>query len=297
MINLDYYKGIDFYSDGEIEDEILKIFEDGQDVDEVLKKDNRWPILYHLSPQRTYLLEWFPFEPNQNLLEIGAGCGALTGLFCEKLKKVTAVELSKKRSQINQARNSKYSNLEIMVSNINDVVIKEQFDYVTLIGVLEYTKSFIHTEDPYKELFDKIKKWLKPNGKLIVAIENRFGLKYWAGAKEDHTGKLFDGIEGYRENNKIETFSKQELSDLLINNGFNDIDFYYPYPDYKLPNLIYSDQYLPDINDCLAPSENYDLERMAFLDESNVMSALIKNRMFDFFSNSYLVFTGVGEKQ
>lgn len=297
MINLDYYKGTDLYSDGDIENEMLEIFQKGLDPEEVIKKDNRWPILYHLSPQRTYLLEWFPFRKDETLLEIGSGCGALTGLFCEKLEKVTAVDLSKRRSQINQARNSKHDNLEIMVGNINDVVIKDKFDYVTLIGVMEYTKSFIDAKDPYAELFNKIKKWLKPNGKLIIAIENKFGLKYWAGAREDHTGNLFDGIEGYKGNSKVETFSKLELSDLLIGNGFDKVDFYYPYPDYKLPDLIYSDEYLPDVNDVLKPADNYDQERMVFMDEPTVLSGLIKNNMFGFFANSYLIIADFGGKR
>ena len=34
----------------------------------------------------------------------------------------------------------------------------------------------------------KIKQLLKPDGKLLIAIENQYGLKYWCGALEDHTG-------------------------------------------------------------------------------------------------------------
>jgi SAM-dependent methyltransferase len=290
MINLKYYKGVDLYSDGDVEQDLLEIFQKGQDPEEIIQKDHRWPVLYHLSPQREYLLEWFPFKKEQNLLEIGSGCGALTGLFCERLNNVTAVELSKKRSEINDARNSKHNNLEIMVGNISDVVIEDKFDYVTLIGVLEYAKSFIDSNEPYVELFKKIKKWLKPKGKLIIAIENKFGLKYWTGAKEDHTGKLFEGLQGYPGNNKVETFGKKELSDLLTNNDFSKLEFYYPYPDYKLPDAIYSDNFLPDLDDILKPANNYDSERFVLMDEASVISGLLKNKIFDNFCNSFLVF-------
>lgn len=37
--------------------------------------------------------------------------------------------------------------------------------------------------------FKKISGYLKEDGKLLIAIENKFGLKYWAGS-EDHTGKF-----------------------------------------------------------------------------------------------------------
>ena len=68
-------------------------------------------------------------------LEIGAGCGAVTGLLCRKCDRVVAVDLSKKRSTINATRNRDCDNLEIMVGNFEDIQIEEKFDYVTLIGV------------------------------------------------------------------------------------------------------------------------------------------------------------------
>ena len=151
------------------------------DYSEVLKKDDRWPILYHLSPIRHNLLQWYDFKENATILEIGAGCGAITGCLCEKAKKVTCVELSKRRSTINATRNKKYNNFEIMVGNFEDVVIEEKFDYVTLIGVLEYAPSYIKSDNPFNEMLDRIKGYLKPDGKVIIAIENRFGIKYFSG--------------------------------------------------------------------------------------------------------------------
>ena len=38
------------------------------------------------------------------------------------------------------------------------------------------------------------------NGNIIIAIENRYGMKYWAGCREDHNGEFFSGIENYQEN-------------------------------------------------------------------------------------------------
>ena len=94
----EYHHGADLYSDGAVEDELLALFKTGGDVSAVLRRDKRWPVLYHLSPERRNLLEWFPFKTDGKLLEIGAGYGALTGLFAEKAANVTAVELSARRS-------------------------------------------------------------------------------------------------------------------------------------------------------------------------------------------------------
>ena len=44
-----------------------------------------------------------------------------------------------------------------------------------------------------------------------MAIENKLGLKYFAGCKEDHVGRMFEGIEGYKNTSGVETFSKREL--------------------------------------------------------------------------------------
>jgi SAM-dependent methyltransferase len=290
MINLDFYKGEDRYSDGEIEEELLEIVKENKDFTEILANDNRWPILYHLSPERRNLLEWFPFKKTARLLEIGAGCGALTGLFCEKVKEVTVMELSKRRANIIAHRCVDSKNLEIFVGNFADIRVEKTFDYITLIGVLEYTRSFIQSPNPYRDLFKKIRKLLKKKGTLIVAIENKFGLKYWAGAKEDHTGQLFSGLDGYVKNNSVETFGKEEIKGLLLENGFGNIKFYYPYPDYKLPTQIFSDLFLPGLDNALPNAPNFDNDRFRFFNEKLAFLNIIKNNKFDFFSNSFLIF-------
>lgn len=94
---------------------------------------------------------------------------------------------------------------------------------------------------------------LKPGGKIIIAIENRLGLKYWAGCTEDHTGTYFEGLEGYPKTEGVKTFSKKELLDIIHQAGEFSTTFYYPYPDYKFPMTIYSDEYLPKKESFLTP--------------------------------------------
>ncbi len=288
-LNLNYYKGVDAYSDGSIEEEILKISEEHDDFSEVLKNDNRWAILYHLTPLRRNLLEWYNFDKNSHVLEIGAGCGAITGLLCEKVKTVTAVELSKRRAEIILNRTNNYDNIEIIVGNLNDIEFDKKFDYITLIGVLEYAGRFTSGENPYAEFLKKVKSLLKPNGTLIIAIENKFGLKYFAGAREDHTGKLFDSIENYKEDTGVRTFGKSELEELLSKIGFNHLDFHYPMPDYKIPTQIFSDEFSPKYGQMDNFSNAYDKDRYAFFDEKLAWQNIIQNKQFPFFANSFLV--------
>lgn len=290
VLNLTYYKGEDLYSDGDVENKILEIFKNHEDIQKRLMQDDDWAILYHLSPIRQNILEWYDFEKDASILEIGSGCGAISGLFCEKAKRVVGIDLSKRRSMINAKRNKQYDNLEIMVGNFEDIELTETFDYVTLIGVLEYADSYINSEKPYEEMLRRVKKFLKPHGKLIIAIENKFGLKYFAGAMEDHTGSLFDGIENYKNVSSVRTFSKNEIEELLQKAGYQKNEFYYPVPDYKLPSAVYAEKYLPKAGDLRNMGTAYDRARFKLFDEDIVYDQFCKDQKFEYFSNSFLIF-------
>lgn len=292
-LNLTYYKGEDTYSDGPIEDVLLEAVQNVDNLDEFLQNNSEWALLYHLSPIRHNILDWYNFEEGASVLEIGAGCGAITGLFCEKADRVVAIDLSKKRSLINATRNKHYSNLEIMVGNFEDIQLEEKFDYVTLIGVFEYSVYYINSENPFHEMLQKVKQYLKPNGKLIIAIENKYGLKYWNGAREDHTGNMFDGLNNYTGVDRVRTFSKKQLTKLLEDAGFVDNAYYYPMPDYKLPNEVFSDEYLPQKGTLRNFSAAYDRERYLLYEEELVYDSLCEDGLFAEFANSFLVISSL----
>lgn len=291
-LNLNFYTGSDFYSDGDIENELLEIVKSHTNYEEILANDSRWPILYHLSPIRQNIINWYPFKENASCLEIGGGCGAITGALCDSLSEVKVVELSKRRASINFERHKDYDNLEIIVANLNDIQFDQKFDYITLNGVLEYAGSFTKTDEPYKDFLKQIKQYLKPEGKLIIAIENRYGLKYFSGSKEDHTAKEFDGITGYINNNTVRTFGKTELETLLKESGYPTQEFYYPHPDYKMPMEIYSENWLPSIDSMLAQAPNFDFDKYELFNETQAYQGIIENNQFEFFANSFLVICG-----
>ena len=49
---------------------------------------------------------------------------------------------------------------------------------------------------PYVEMLRKIRNHLNPGGKIVIAIENRLGMKYWAGCAEDHNAALDCELKG-----------------------------------------------------------------------------------------------------
>jgi SAM-dependent methyltransferase len=281
--------GAQTYSDGPVEDALLAAFARGETAEEILAHDVSWPALYHLSAVRRNLLEWFPFDPAARVLEIGAGCGALTGLLCERTRDVTAIELSRKRAEIIRARHGDRRNLTIAVGNVRDLAAGERFDLVTLVGVLEYAPSFTPGADPAAALLEVVAEQLAPGGTLIVAIENRFGLKYWGGAAEDHTGAPFDGLEGYVRHGWVRTFGRAALEQLLRRAGFTQAQFHYPMPDYKLPESIFSERRPVEPGEVACPFPSFDRERLRLFDELAALDGIAQDGAFPFFANSFLV--------
>jgi len=258
--------------------------------DNILRFDGRWLTFYHLSEMRQSILNWYEFDSNSDLLEIGGGMGALTGLFCEKCSHVTTIESSKLRAEAIYSRYIDEDNLDIFVGDLSNIKFEKKFDYITVIGELNNQLNILK-QKPF-EFLRELKNLLKPNGKLLLAIENRFGIKYWCGSKEENTGIPFEGINGYPSLENSKTFSKKELENIIHQAGFRHLKFYYPMPDYKLPQIIYSENYLPktDVKSRLLP---YYVDKTTIIaSEMALYDEIIENNVFEFFSNSFLVECG-----
>ena len=148
--------------------------------------------------------------------------------------------------------------LKIIVGNFKNIKIVKKYDVITLIGVLEYAYHYIEGKEPYQEFIKKLAECLKPGGRIYIAIENKLGLKYFAGYPEDHLGKIYAGLEGYERSDKVRTFTRTELKSLVEKNGFYNVEFYYPFPDYKLPTVIYHESILKDADIEFKEISNYD---------------------------------------
>ncbi|MCR4907656.1 MAG: class I SAM-dependent methyltransferase [Lachnospiraceae bacterium] len=285
------YSGEDLYSEGEAEDRLLEAVRKypKEEYNRLIAESGSWSFLYHLSDLRGNIVDFLPIKKNHRVLEVGSGCGAITGTLAEKAGQVTCIELSRKRSLINAFRND-MENVTIRVGNFQDVEprLKETYDYILLIGVLEYAGTYIQGPEPERELLTKLKGHLAEGGTLVVAIENQYGIKYFSGAAEDHTGRLYDGIEGYPKASGVRTYSRQALSALAEKTGFTPF-FMYPWPDYKFPVTVYSDSYLPKPGDFTSTGLNFDADRFCAFDEAAAMNEAVRTGMFPLLSNSFLL--------
>ena len=291
-VELDYrfYDGQDTYNEGdEVEEKVLSVLKEGRDPWQVLKEDERWPILYQLSERRKAIVEPMAIDKTCDVLEIGAGMGPVTAALASRCAHVDCVELSERRALANAWRNRACDNICIYVGNFERIELERQYDVITLIGVLEYAGSYLHGEgDPFAAMLRRASSLLRENGRLYVAIENKLGMKYFAGCREDHLGRMFAGICGY-EDGGVRTFTRSELDRLLLANGFGRTYFYYPYPDYKLPQQIFSDDYLPTALDLPTCGISYDMPRQVLFREVEALRSLAGTEEMKIFSNSFLV--------
>ncbi len=291
------------YTDGSImEQRILEILRTAEDVSSsahiAYDQYDSWPVRYHLAPERANLLRHLDFSGTE-VLELGAGMGAVSRYIAEQDCSLTVVEGTVMRYSCLMERLRGLDNWEGQVGNIQHVTFDKKFDVVCVLGVLEYAQMYMEPTDSYPgshfNLFlDKVSELLTDEGVIILAIENKLGLKYWSGAGEDHSNKLFDGISGYSFNKTPKTFSRMEMYNLFQQISFSSIDAFYPFPDYKLPSSVLSHSFVkkfPNIAAEIAtrrPFENYATNRPYFFSEHLVLQNIAQSGLFEEFTNSFL---------
>ena len=279
-LNLDFYKENEEDISQEEKtfiDTKLKNIDFEKDCISIIKNEPTLENILTLSEIRENILSWYPFKENSSILEIGANLGEITGLFCQKAKKVVAIEESKTKAEIIAKRHQNKQNLEIMVGDLNNIKIEEKFDYIILIGYLENKKV------DFKQTLNIAKTLLAENGTILLALDNKLGMKYFS--KTDSTGITISNPvnKQFINLNKIYEY----LKELDLSN----IKTYYPMPDYKLTNVIFTDQRPLSKNDLSRNVTYNNNDTILFFDENTAYRELldIKENISKNFVNSYLL--------
>lgn len=292
-INFDFYKEDVLYNIGKDEEKIIKYImaNSPNEYERIIEEDMSAEVILALSTLRNNIVYSYDFVPNSSILEIGGHFGEVTSLLCDKANKVVSIETVKKRAEAIAKRCENKENLEIFVGNIKDIKIEEKFDYITLFGVLEYAPDFFNTKTPAVDLISYCKDLLKNDGKLLIATNNKFALKSYVGEIDECTNNTFDSITGYKNSKRNYKLGKKQIEDILKNLDLKHYKFLYPLPDYKLPNIIFSDEYLPSSSKINGYFPYYRDESNIFFSEVDAFDAIIKEdvNMFKFFSNSYFI--------
>lgn len=275
----------------DVEKDIIRYIEnnENEDYSEVLKSDKRWEVFYHLSPTRAAIVDWYDFEKDAEVLEVGGGFGAITGRLCDKVRNVTVSEKREYRAKAIKKRYSRRKNLLVFSDDVLHLTYEKKYDYIFLNDVLETCGEGTDALFVYANFLKAVSLLLKEQGKILFTVENRLGIKYFCGVKEKYSNVAFCGINRYPEEVKGRTFSKFEIEQILKEAQIEDYKFYYPMPDYITPQVIYSDDYLPGRNINERVTAYYPKENPLLVVENIAYKDLVENNMFSFMANSFFV--------
>ena len=270
-INMEFYeKSEEKFSENE--KKVVEFFLEDKNFDEIIENEPTVNNYIHLSQVKENLLNWYEFKKDSSLLEVGSGFGELTNLFVKKKLNIVSIESSLEKSKILEKRFKDFDNIEVIVGEFEKIDIKKKFDYIVITDYLE--------ENDFCKTLENSKKYLKNNGTILLAIDNKYGIKNWKG-KNNYKfilDKDFKNTKKYIENN---------LNEL----GFINYKFYYIYPEYKAPNLIYTDEHKITLEDISRNFElNEDYEDLVFK-ENDLLENILKdeNELINFFANSFLI--------
>lgn len=273
-------------------DHYITLHPDGV-YDEALSADGRWEVFFHLSDMRQALFGWYDMPKDADVLEIGCGFGALTGVLAERAAHVAALDDSLFRARACAKRWNKKDNIDVYAGHLRDIPFSQRFDVVTLMDVLPRVANGDTSLAPYAAYLKSLLAYLKPQGRLLLAMDNRLGLKFACGAHDPYSDEPFGELSG--ANDKGRLFTQAEIGEILAEAGFIYWKFYYPLPDWRLPQFIFTDDALPEpnIGDTLIP---YDpMPDACVLPESALYESVMLNGLFPGMANSFLVECGMTE--
>lgn len=215
---------------------------------------NRWLCDIVTHPSRTRFLDLHRPTPGALVLDVGAGWGQTT-LPLASTNPVVALEPTPERLEFIEAAAGQMGtrgNIYFLEASMTETDFDPVFDYIACIGVLEWVPKFDRRGEPRAvqlEFLRRLRRSLAPRGRCCLGIENRLGLKYLLGARDDHTGlagvNVFDAqlaTARHRsrtgEELRVLTYSLAEYRTLFREAGFLQVEAYAAFPDYKLPELI-----------------------------------------------------------
>jgi len=263
------------------------------DDTQVKDKISNFEEFFRTTQIRENIINWYDFKNNSSILEIGCDFGQVTKFFCRTDLSVESIEMDKEKYEYTKKILEKFKNINLFNKNL--ISYKEEnnqkkFDYIIVTTSMDRLNEFVLENKKnvaFNKFLDIAEGLLNYNGVILIAIDNKFSIRNFSGATFNGTSS-YSVLEGKIKNTGV--FSKKEIINILENSNFNKYKFYYPFPDYKLPSVIYTDEYLPNKNsNKLKYLVYYNPKDTVVFNEIDVIKEIVKDEMLDYFSNSYFI--------
>lgn len=223
-----------------------------------------------LSDIKRNIINWYPFKQNATVLEIGVEIGEITEELCAKNKRVVSIKLQKDATEYSYNK----ENLEVMSCKLENIKLDEKFDYITLIGTLDKAEEIIQSENSAIILLEYAKNHLKKDGKILIACDNKLGI--------DKFSVL---------NNNQYKLGRNSLNKMFRTLNLMNSKYYYVLPNYQTPNVIFTDEYLPNEENITRNFTLYSNNDIILFEQVKKYRDLLQenNELFKDFANSFFI--------
>jgi len=207
---------------------------------------------YMLSEMRAAWRVLLPPLAGRMVLDFGSGWGNLAVGLARSAGRVVGMDLSLQRVRfaVRRAAHEGLANLDFVAGGDGDRLpfADGTFDVAILNGVLEWIPTTMAGDadprDVQVRFLRELARVTKPDGRICIAIENRFGLKYWMRAPDEHTQLRFitllprwlaGAYSRYRRGRPYReyTHSMEGYRRLVRDGGFPESAIWIPYPEYR----------------------------------------------------------------
>lgn len=253
---------------------------------------------YATDPRRAgwkYLLD---LSPGGRLLDFACGWGALTHSLAPHYREAWITDIVAERVAVTIKRGR-----ELGVDNIYGCTASgwprlpfadESFDTVVVNGALEWLPCSIqgNPKDVQQQFLNEIARILVPDGQFVLGIENRYGMSYFTGKREEYTklkfisllprilGKIYHRL-ALNEEYRTYTHGRVSLSGMLSKAQLSHQSFLNPYPDYREFDRVFNPTDNLQLSHSLKPTSKSGKLKLFAAKQTSLMK---------YFSNSFLVF-------